>query len=470
MRGVAVVLALYVMMRLLFLILIWCVQTVSAQSMDVQSKAALESMRGGYVQYAFDEFKRLAASNDMAAQYYLGWCYENGVACDKALTDAFRLYRRAAERGLPDAMLRLASFYRNGIVVSQDDGRYNEWMERYQKKGGKCLLPDIAEAYNGAQRNIANYALSPKQGGTVRQQPVASSGGTGQTVNHITIVQQTAPTPKPEQPKPATPKPMVTKSDVDTGIPSTGAVNENTFALIIANEAYQNVAPVPNAINDGKVFADYCMKTLGMPKTNIHLVNNATYINIKRELNLMRQIAEAYKGGAKLVVYYAGHGLPDEASGDAYLLPVDGYGSDLTTCYNLNDFYAALGAMSLSQVVVLMDACFSGSLRGDGMLASARGVAIKAKGSESKGNMVVLSAAQGDETAYPLNGQHHGMFTYYLLKKLKESKGSANLGSLFDYVKDNVVKKSLVVNGKRQTPTSSPSATVYDKWRNWTLK
>ena len=262
----------------------------------------------------------------------------------------------------------------------------------------------------------------------------------------------------------------MTKSDVDTGIPSTGAVNENTFALIIANEAYQNVAPVPNAINDGKVFADYCMKTLGMPKTNIHLVNNATYINIKRELNLMRQIAEAYKGGAKLVVYYAGHGLPDEASGDAYLLPVDGYGSDLTTCYNLNDFYAALGAMSLSQVVVLMDACFSGSLRGDGMLASARGVAIKAKGSESKGNMVVLSAAQGDETAYPLDGQHHGMFTYYLLKKLKESKGSANLGSLFDYVKDNVVKKSLVVNGKRQTPTSSPSAAVYDKWRNWTLK
>ena len=67
MRGVAVVLALYVMMRLLFLILIWCVQTVSAQSMDVQSKAALESMRSGYVQYAFDEFKRLAASNDMAA-------------------------------------------------------------------------------------------------------------------------------------------------------------------------------------------------------------------------------------------------------------------------------------------------------------------------------------------------------------------------------------------------------------------
>ena len=141
MRGVAVVLALYVMMRLLFLILIWCAQTVSAQSMDVQSKAALESMRGGYVQYAFDEFKRLAASNDMAAQYYLGWCYENGVACDKALTDAFRLYRRAAERGLPDAMLRLASFYKNGIVVSQDDGRYNEGRSAIRRKAANVCCP-----------------------------------------------------------------------------------------------------------------------------------------------------------------------------------------------------------------------------------------------------------------------------------------------------------------------------------------
>ena len=56
------------------------------------------------------------------------------------------------------------------------------------------------------------------------------------------------------------------------------------------------------------------------------------------------------------------------------------------------------------------------------MLASARGVAIKAKQNHPQGNMVVLSAAQGDETAHPYTEKGHGLFTYYLLKKLKETQ------------------------------------------------
>lgn len=457
---------------LLFILLCWA-QVVSAQNIDTQSKAALEALRGGYVQYAFTEFKRIAALNDMAAQYYLAWCNQQGVACEKNLNEAFRLYRRAAERGLPDAMPQLAAFYQNGIVVTKDEGRYKEWMERYQKKGGKCLLADIVEAYNGAQQHVTNFALNPKTGGPVgAQQPVGQVASNDQTVNHITIVQQvTAAQPSTtHQPNPSPQKIETKKSDIDVNIPSVADTNDNTFALIIANEAYQNVAPVPNALNDGQIFADYCAKTLGLPKANIHLVCNATYTNIKRELNLMQQIAEAYQGKAKFIIYYAGHGLPDEASKDAYLMPIDGYGADLSTCFSLNHFYASLGSMPSAQVVVLMDACFSGSLRGEGMLASARGVAIKAKSSEAKGNMVVLSAAQGDETAYPLDSEHHGMFTYYLLKKMKETKGAANLGALYDYVKDNVVKKSLVINGKRQTPTSIPSTQAAANWRQWMLK
>lgn len=53
---------------------------------------------------------------------------------------------------------------------------------------------------------------------------------------------------------------------------------------------------------------------------------------------------------------------------------------------------------------------------------------------------------------------------------MKETKGAANLGALYDYVKDNVVKKSLVINGKRQTPTSIPSMQAAANWRQWMLK
>lgn len=117
-----------------------------------------------------------------------------------------------------------------------------------------------------------------------------------------------------------------------------------------------------------------------------------------------------------------------------------------------------------------MDACFSGSQRGDGMLVAARGVAIKAKKTNPVGNMVVFSAAQGDETAYPYKEQKHGMFTYYLLKKLQETKGDVTLGELSDYITSEVKKQSIVLNGKMQTPTVIPSAQAGETWKEWKLR
>lgn len=151
------------------------------------------------------------------------------------------------------------------------------------------------------------------------------------------------------------------------------------------------------------------------------------------------------------------------------MLPVDGYGTDTSTGYSLKELYAILGQLPAEQVVVLLDACFSGSQRGEGMLASARGVAIKAKPNKVDGKMVILSAAQGDETAYPYEEQGHGLFTYYLLKKIQETNGNVSLGDLAAYIKDNVSKKSIVVNGKPQTPSVSPSAILGETWKNWKL-
>jgi hypothetical protein len=104
------------------------------------------------------------------------------------------------------------------------------------------------------------------------------------------------------------------------------------------------------------------------------------------------------------------------------------------------------------------------------MMASARGVAIKAKNSSPKGNMVVFSAATGEETAYPYKEKRHGLFTYYLLKKLQMSKGNMSLGELQTYVANEVAKRSIVVNGKSQTPTISTSANIGEGWKTWTLK
>ena len=258
-------------------------------------------------------------------------------------------------------------------------------------------------------------------------------------------------------------------SVVDENIPETNTKNNNTFAVIIANENYQSVAPVPYALNDGKIFREYCLKTLGIPEKQIKYIPNATGNQIKAQINWLQTLAEVFTD-PHIIFYYAGHGIPDESSRTAYLLPVDGIGTDVSTGYKLDDLYAVLGKMPAENVTVFMDACFSGSKREEGMLASARGVAIKARSGMPQGNMVVFSAAQSDETAYPNNEEKHGMFTYFLLKKLQDTKGDVSLQELGEYITLNVSQQSILLNGKSQTPCVTPSASLDASWREWKLK
>jgi hypothetical protein len=261
------------------------------------------------------------------------------------------------------------------------------------------------------------------------------------------------------------------KSDIDTDIPMSNTSNDKTFAVIIANEAYQEkeVSNVEFAVHDGEIFKEYCIKTLGLPEVNVHYRANATLNNIRSEISWLAQVAKSYIGEASVIFYYAGHGVSDEASKSAYLLPVDGYGSDVKSGYSLDDLYAKFGAMPSRSVTVFLDACFSGANRDGSMLVAARSIATKAKTSAPVGNMVVFSASQGDETAYPYKEKGHGLFTYFLLKKLQESKGNVTLGELGSYISTNVAQRSIVVNRKSQTPTVIPSASMVN-WQEMRLK
>ena len=286
--------------------------------------------------------------------------------------------------------------------------------------------------------------------------------------NDIEIPSSTSNTPKGQQ---IISERRITneKSNVDLQIPTIGTVNPNTFVVIIANEDYKSVAPVPFALNDGRILAKYCQRTLGIPSVNIKLHENATYNDMRLAIAWLKNVCEKYEGEASVLFYYAGHGIPDASDKSAYLLPVDGDGRYVTTGYKLDDLYERLGKMPAKSITVLLDACFSGANRDGKMLASERGVALKVKKGVPQGNMVVLSAAQGDETALPNEDEGHGMFTYYVLKKLQETQGDVTLQDLSQYVIREVGRKSAVTN-KPQTPCVIPSATVGTDWENWKLK
>ena len=194
---------------------------------------------------------------------------------------------------------------------------------------------------------------------------------------------------------------------------------------------------------------------------------NATLNNIRGEIHWLENVLKSYEGEAKAIFYYAGHGVPDESSKDSYLLPVDGIGTNVKTGYKLDDLYASLGSLPSQSITVFLDACFSGANRSGEMLVPAlRGVVIKANSSAPKGNVVVFSAAQGNETAVPYSDESHGMFTYYLLKKLQETGGNVTYQELSDYIYRNVRQQSSVI-GKTQTPTVIPSSIVGDNWKGW---
>lgn len=261
----------------------------------------------------------------------------------------------------------------------------------------------------------------------------------------------------------------VGKSDVDVDIPVTHVTDSLTFVIIIANENYLRLNPVPYALNDGYVFGEYCKKTWGIPQENIRFYEDATYGTMLMAVKDIQDIAAAFGGEMDLLFYYAGHGAPQGSGADAYLLPVDAYGVDEDISYSLSRLYRELGEIPARSVTVFLDACFSGSTRGGDMLASARSVAIKPQISAPSGNTVVFSAASGDETAMPYPEKQHGLFTYYLLKKIQQTQGNVTYKELADYVVEQVSRRSLVLHRKTQVPNMMASPSLSQDWKTLPL-
>lgn len=272
-----------------------------------------------------------------------------------------------------------------------------------------------------------------------------------------------------QQETPRTPQNVVKGIDTSYGVnaaPFTGRKAEKTFAIIIANENYEMASHVDMASNDGLAMKEYCSKTFGLTDKQILYYPDATFGKMKKAVNEFKNIARSFNGDCNLIFYYAGHGIPDNATKEAYLMPIDADGSDVSVCYPLSKLYEEIGSLKINQAVVFLDACFSGTSRDGDMLISARGVAIKPKEAKplDNGNTIIFSATSDEETAFPYKNEKHGMFTYYLLKYFQEEKGKVELGDLADYIKENVSKQSILVNGKKQTPTITTSQNM--DWRN----
>lgn len=265
-------------------------------------------------------------------------------------------------------------------------------------------------------------------------------------------------------------------AEVDKNIPVTGAAYPNRYALIIGNEDYKSrqtglsaESNVPFAVNDAEIFKEYAIKTLGCPEKNVTLLRNATSGEMKQNIELITQILTRLGQQGELIFYYAGHGFPDENTRVPYLIPVDIMASNLSDAIKISEVYNKFAQSKAKRITVFLDACFTGGGRESGLLA-ARTVKVNPFAEDIKGNIVVFAATSNDQSALPYKDKKHGMFTYYLLRKLQESKGDVSYNELEKYLRDNVSIESLRINKKAQDPKASVSSEVQSVWEGWRLK
>ncbi|MBQ7941201.1 MAG: caspase family protein [Muribaculaceae bacterium] len=260
-------------------------------------------------------------------------------------------------------------------------------------------------------------------------------------------------------------------SDVDVNVPEIpdSLVNENAYALIISNENYDNSDKVPHAINDGTSFKNYCVNVLGIPAKNIEFVADASYATMVKKIEHFSNVLSVVGPEARGVVYYSGHGVPNLETGEAFFLPKDGVMGSFEFSIPINSLYSTLGSTGAKRIDVYLDCCFGGVSRSGHSLYAARGTLIKPRESAPKGNMMVFTACSGKQYAKPHDEQPHGLFTYFLLKKLKETSGNITMGELFEYVKKEVYLKADEMKHE-QTPTMSVSTEMSTSWQTMDVR
>jgi len=273
----------------------------------------------------------------------------------------------------------------------------------------------------------------------------------------------------------STPSKPLEKSDVDINIPTNKTIKHNAYALIIGNEDYSSFqvdlrteSNVDFAANDATVFRDYCIKTLGIPEKQTKLLINATAGQMNQSIAWLINLIKIENGNAEIYFYYSGHGLPDENTKEPFLIPVDISGYNANQGVSLNSLYKSINEYPSKRVTLFIDACFSGGARNQGLI-SMKGVKVRPKENIINGNMVVFSSSTGEESSGVLNEKQHGYMTYYLLKKIQETKGDISYKELANYIIDSVRKES-ALKGKIQTPQLNYSSDVINSWENWTFK
>jgi tetratricopeptide (TPR) repeat protein len=192
------------------------------------------------------------------------------------------------------------------------------------------------------------------------------------------------------------------------------------YALVIGISSYPNLSQqLLYADDDAELFYDF-LRTEGVCyKKNIYKLIDS-FANRAAIYGKLETLLRNVKEKDKVFIYFAGHGDVETELDAGYLLPYD--------CYRNNYAVTAIDLIKLDQyvtaiikkkaeVVIIIDACKSGSLAGELSGASSTMTAITNRFNNSIKLLSCQPNQLSQEKKYIDGG--HGIFTYHLVDGLK---------------------------------------------------
>ena len=220
------------------------------------------------------------------------------------------------------------------------------------------------------------------------------------------------------------------------------------LALIIANSEFDD--PKLRRLVKPSLDAEALSEVLSDPEIGDFKVT--TLIN-KTMDTVRREIASLYvrkKKSDRLLLYYSGHGIRDEKSGELYLAVKDTE-FELPSAAAIEAAYVErhLDKSNSQRKVVILDCCHSGAFMsgGKGVLGSSAG-AEEAFLGDGFGR-VILTASNAIEQAWEgdelLGEAAPSVFTHFLVQGLRtgaadaDKNGKVSIDELYEYVHDQVL-------------------------------
>jgi len=250
------------------------------------------------------------------------------------------------------------------------------------------------------------------------------------------------------------------KSDIDEVPAIKAKPNKNAYAIVIGIENYRQKLPKADfATSDANLMSEYLTKVMGYPEENVVLLTNDKALQSDLTKYFEKWLHNNVEKDSTVFIYYSGHGAPNPNTGDAYLVPYDGDPSFIDdTGYSLQRLYEQLGKLPVKEIIVALDSCFSGAGGRSVLAKGARPLVMNLQNAfVIPKNVTVIAAASSNQISSTYEEKSHGLFTYFMLKGIKDEgmvkqNGAIAVGDLFSYVKPRVERVARKQYNNTQTP------------------